>query len=150
MQVYQAPLRDMRFVLHELHGLDRITALPAFAEATGDVVDGVLDEAARMAEEVILPLNASGDLEGCALPELIAQADLAASADTAAEVATSWDAIKKTEKQRESATDGIALGQPALALAAKLVSRSTRASSWTPSARTTWARALRQASGRAS
>ncbi|WP_237481091.1 acyl-CoA dehydrogenase C-terminal domain-containing protein [Lichenibacterium dinghuense] len=67
MQVYRAPLRDMRFVLHELHGLDRITALPAFADATGDVVDGVLDEAARMAEEVILPLNASGDLEGCAL-----------------------------------------------------------------------------------
>ena len=67
MQVYEAPLRDMRFVLHELHGLDRITALPPFAEATGDVVDGVLDEAARLAAEVILPLNASGDREGCAL-----------------------------------------------------------------------------------
>lgn len=38
-----------------------------------------------------------------------------------------WDAIKKAEKQRESVTDGIALGQPALALAAKLVSRSARA-----------------------
>ena len=67
MQVYQAPLRDMRFVLHELHGLERITALPAYAEATEDVVDGVLAEAARMAQEVILPLNASGDLEGCSL-----------------------------------------------------------------------------------
>ena len=67
MQVYEAPLRDMRFVLHELHGLDRINALPAFAEATPDVVDGVLEEAARLTAEVILPLNASGDLEGCAL-----------------------------------------------------------------------------------
>ena len=67
MQVYQAPLRDMRFVLHELHGLARINALPAYAEATEDVVDGVLDEAARMAQEVILPLNASGDVEGCRL-----------------------------------------------------------------------------------
>ncbi len=38
-----------------------------------------------------------------------------------------WDAIKKAEKRRESVTDGIALGQPALALAAKLVSRSSRA-----------------------
>jgi len=38
-----------------------------------------------------------------------------------------WDEIKKAEKQRESATDGIAMGQPALALAAKLVSRSARA-----------------------
>ena len=67
MQVYEAPLRDMRFVLHELHGLDRIVALPAFAEATADVVDGVLAEAARLTAEVILPLNASGDLEGCTL-----------------------------------------------------------------------------------
>ena len=67
MQVYEAPLRDMRFVLHELHGLDRITALPAYAEATPDVVDGVLDEAARLTKEVILPLNAPGDLEGCRL-----------------------------------------------------------------------------------
>ncbi len=67
MQVYEAPLRDMRFVLHELHGLERITALPAYAEATADVIDGVLDEAARLTQEVILPLNASGDLEGCRL-----------------------------------------------------------------------------------
>ena len=67
MQVYEAPLRDMRFVLHELHGLDRIVALPPFAEATPDVVDGVLEEAARLTAEVILPLNASGDLEGCTL-----------------------------------------------------------------------------------
>ena len=65
MQVYDAPLRDMRFVLHELHGLERITALPAFADATADVVDGVLDEAARLTTEVILPLNAPGDREGC-------------------------------------------------------------------------------------
>jgi len=40
---------------------------------------------------------------------------------------TNWDAIKQAEKQRESVTDGIAMGQPALALAAKLVSRSSRA-----------------------
>jgi XTP/dITP diphosphohydrolase len=49
-----------------------------------------------------------------------------ARADSASDVATSWDAIKKAEKQRESVTDGIAMGQPALALAAKLVSRSER------------------------
>ncbi|MGI3899768.1 MAG: acyl-CoA dehydrogenase C-terminal domain-containing protein [Janthinobacterium lividum] len=67
MQVYEAPLRDMRFVLHELHGLERINALPAYAEATADVIDGVLDEAARLTQEVVLPLNASGDLEGCRL-----------------------------------------------------------------------------------
>ena len=48
-------------------------------------------------------------------------------ADTAAEVAANWEDIKRAEKQRESATDGIALGQPALALTAKLVSRADKA-----------------------
>jgi alkylation response protein AidB-like acyl-CoA dehydrogenase len=52
-------------VLHELHGLERLTALPAFAEAGADVIDSVLDEAARLTRDVILPLNAPGDLEGC-------------------------------------------------------------------------------------
>ena len=46
---------------------------------------------------------------------------------SAAQQQTNWDAIKKAEKQRKSVTDGIAMGQPALALAAKLVSRSERA-----------------------
>ncbi len=46
---------------------------------------------------------------------------------TAGDQQVSWDAIKKAEKQRESVTDGIAMGQPALALAAKLVSRAERA-----------------------
>ena len=68
MQVYEAPLRDMRFVLHELHGLDRLATLPAFAEVLSeDVVDGVLEEAGKVTSEVILPLNASGDIEGCTL-----------------------------------------------------------------------------------
>ncbi|MDQ1740402.1 MAG: nucleoside triphosphate diphosphatase [Pseudonocardiales bacterium] len=48
-------------------------------------------------------------------------------ADSAAVVATNWEAIKQAEKQRNSVTDGIAMQQPALALAAKLVSRSSRA-----------------------
>jgi XTP/dITP diphosphohydrolase len=47
-------------------------------------------------------------------------------ADSASDVATNWEAIKKAEKRRESVTDGIAMGQPALALAAQLVSRSER------------------------
>ncbi len=67
MQTYDAPLRDMRFVLHELHGLDRLTALPAFAELDAGTVDLVLEEARRLAAEVLLPLNASGDQEGCVI-----------------------------------------------------------------------------------
>ncbi|NPD66675.1 acyl-CoA dehydrogenase [Lichenicola cladoniae] len=65
MQTYNAPLRDMRFVLHELHGLDALTSLPYFADLNAETVDLVLEEASRIATEVLLPLNASGDAEGC-------------------------------------------------------------------------------------
>ncbi|MGK6357119.1 acyl-CoA dehydrogenase C-terminal domain-containing protein [Sphingomonas sp. DT-207] len=67
MQVYTAPLRDMRFVLHELFDEREFGGIEAFAEFTPDLVDAVLEEAARMAQEVLLPLNASGDIEGCTL-----------------------------------------------------------------------------------
>jgi XTP/dITP diphosphohydrolase len=46
---------------------------------------------------------------------------------SAAEVNANWDAIKQAEKQRESATDGVPIGQPALALSAKLLSRANKA-----------------------
>jgi XTP/dITP diphosphohydrolase len=49
------------------------------------------------------------------------------TADSADQVSANWDEIKKAEKQRTSATDGIPMGQPALALAAKLISRSGKA-----------------------
>ena len=65
MQTYEAPLRDMRFVLHELHDFAGLAALPAFRELDAETVDSVLEEAGRLATEVLLPLNASGDLEGC-------------------------------------------------------------------------------------
>ena len=67
MQVYTAPLRDMRFVLHELFADDQFANLKAFEEFTPDLYDAVLDEAAKMAQDVLLPLNASGDAEGCRL-----------------------------------------------------------------------------------
>ena len=67
MQTYNAPLRDMRFVLHELHGLEKLNAFPKYADFTPDVVDSVLEEAAKIASEVLLPLNATGDQEGCVL-----------------------------------------------------------------------------------
>lgn len=67
MQVYTAPIRDMRFVLHELFADDQFANLPAHADFTPDLLDAVLEEGARMAQEVLLPLNASGDLEGCRL-----------------------------------------------------------------------------------
>lgn len=65
MQVYDAPLRDMRFVLNELHQDDGFGDIPALAEFTPDLTSAILEEAARFCREVLLPLNRSGDEEGC-------------------------------------------------------------------------------------
>ena len=67
MATYQAPLRDMRFVLHELLGAEQaFAALPGFEETTRDLIDPVLEEAAKLCENVMFPLNRIGDQEGCA------------------------------------------------------------------------------------
>ena len=65
MQTYKAPLRDMRFVLHELYGTRELSETLGFEDVSEDLADTILEEAAKMAEEVVFPLNASGDLEGC-------------------------------------------------------------------------------------
>ena len=67
MASYKAPLRDMRFVLFELMGGDDIASLPGYEEFTRDLIDPVLEEAAKVCEEVLHPLNRSGDEEGCTL-----------------------------------------------------------------------------------
>ena len=64
MSAYVAPLKDMRFVLHELAGLAQVAKLPGYAEATPDTVDAILEEAAKFANGVLDPLNRSGDEEG--------------------------------------------------------------------------------------
>src|SRR5690606_31243750 len=64
MSDYAAPLADMRFVIHELIGLERINALPPFAEDTPELVDQVLQEAGRFGAEVLAPLNRVGDTHG--------------------------------------------------------------------------------------
>ena len=65
MPAYQAPLRDMRFLLYELHGADALAGLPGYEEATRDLLDSVLDAAATFTAEKLLPLNRTGDEEGC-------------------------------------------------------------------------------------
>ncbi len=65
MTVYSAPVDDMRFVLNELLGAESLSELPGYEEATPDLVDAVLGEAGKLCEEVLLPLNRSGDEEGC-------------------------------------------------------------------------------------
>ena len=65
MPTYRAPLDDIRFVLHDVHGVARLAELPGFEDATPDMVDAVLAEGAKVCEEVLFPVNQSGDAEGC-------------------------------------------------------------------------------------
>jgi 3-(methylthio)propanoyl-CoA dehydrogenase len=64
MSEYFAPLKEMRFVMQELAGLDQVVALPGCEEASPDVVDAILEEAARFSGEVLSPLNRVGDRDG--------------------------------------------------------------------------------------
>jgi alkylation response protein AidB-like acyl-CoA dehydrogenase len=62
---YAAPLDDMRFVLRHLAGLPEIATFAGFEEADPELVEAILTEAARFASEVLAPLNATGDRQGC-------------------------------------------------------------------------------------
>lgn len=64
MSSYNAPIRDMQFVMQELAGLDAVSALPGCEDASADLVDAVLEEANKFASGVIAPLNWTGDQEG--------------------------------------------------------------------------------------
>jgi 3-(methylthio)propanoyl-CoA dehydrogenase len=67
MSTYIAPLRDMRFVMTELAGLGELSSLPGFEEVTPELAEAVLDEAAKLATEVLAPLNKPGDEQGARL-----------------------------------------------------------------------------------
>ena len=64
MSNYNAPIRDMQFVMRELAGLDAVAALPGCEDASPDVVDAILEEAGKFAGGVLAPLNWTGDQEG--------------------------------------------------------------------------------------
>ena len=67
MSDYRAPVKDMRFVMDELAGFKELSQLPGYEDATPDLADAVLEEAAKFAGEVLAPLNRIGDKEGCKL-----------------------------------------------------------------------------------
>ncbi|HWS62124.1 MAG TPA: acyl-CoA dehydrogenase C-terminal domain-containing protein [Steroidobacteraceae bacterium] len=67
MTTYIAPVRDMQFVIRELAGLERLNALPGYEEVTLELADAVLEEAAKLASEVLAPLNKTGDEQGASL-----------------------------------------------------------------------------------
>jgi len=64
---YKAPVRDYQFLFDDVFQLTQYSDLKGFEEASPDVLSAILEEAAKFAEEVVAPLNASGDKEGCTL-----------------------------------------------------------------------------------
>jgi alkylation response protein AidB-like acyl-CoA dehydrogenase len=65
MPIYKAPVSDTVFLLSDVFDYARYANAPGFSEAPIDVVEAVLTEGAKFVEEVIQPLNRTGDIEGC-------------------------------------------------------------------------------------
>src|SRR5688572_11855681 len=64
MNGYTAPIQDMRFLLEAVVGLDEVRRLPGYEEATPDLLEAVLEEAGKLASQVLAPLNQPGDRQG--------------------------------------------------------------------------------------
>ncbi len=70
MPSYTPPLRDMQFVMHEvLKVTEDLKSMPRYADVDADTVNAVLEEAGKFATEVLLPLNAVGDEQGCKIDQ---------------------------------------------------------------------------------
>jgi alkylation response protein AidB-like acyl-CoA dehydrogenase len=68
MTGYRAPIQDMQFVLHEVQGAETLFAsMEGTAEVSRDLMDAVLESAAKVAQEILAPINRAGDEEGCRL-----------------------------------------------------------------------------------
>ena len=62
---YRAPVRDQRFVLHDVLNITQYSDLPGFADADADTIDAILEEGGKFCEGVLAPLSHVGDVEGC-------------------------------------------------------------------------------------
>ncbi len=65
MASYSAPLREINFALNDVLKVGRLNALPAFADATPETLSGLIEEAAKLIQDKLAPLNASSDAQGC-------------------------------------------------------------------------------------
>ncbi|WP_300584988.1 acyl-CoA dehydrogenase C-terminal domain-containing protein [Marivita sp.] len=66
MPSYTAPLKDMQFILHDVLNASE-QDIPGYAELDRDFTGAVIEEAGKLASDVLMPLNAVGDTEGCVL-----------------------------------------------------------------------------------
>ncbi len=65
MPIFKSPTRDSRFVINEVLKLESYGNLPGFENSGADIVDTVVEELGKFVNEVVAPLNLSGDQEGC-------------------------------------------------------------------------------------
>ena len=65
MPIYRAPVEDYRFLLHEFLETEKHRDVPGFEELSPDLIDDILTNAGKVCEDVLQPLNQSGDAEGC-------------------------------------------------------------------------------------
>lgn len=66
MQQYQAPLEDMRFLLHEVFQAETfLTSLPGLEDLSAELLDAILEEVAKISGDLLSPLNQIGDRQGC-------------------------------------------------------------------------------------
>jgi acyl-CoA dehydrogenase len=65
MPTYKAPVDDVQFLLNDVFHMERYGNLPGFSDISPDTLTAILEEAAKLAEEVVQPLNRVGDIEGC-------------------------------------------------------------------------------------
>jgi alkylation response protein AidB-like acyl-CoA dehydrogenase len=69
MPEYKAPIRDIKFVMHELLDCNKHYQELGYSDASEDMVDAILSEAAKFTEQVIAPINQIGDQQGCTLTD---------------------------------------------------------------------------------
>ena len=65
MPVYKTPIENMKFVLHDVLGAESLTQFDGYGDATADMMNQILEGGAQICEDVLFPLNQSGDKEGC-------------------------------------------------------------------------------------
>src|SRR5205085_8739900 len=63
--IYKAPVEETLFLLTDVFQIGRYNNLPGFADASPDLIEAILGEAAKLCEEVVQPLNRTSDMEGC-------------------------------------------------------------------------------------
>jgi alkylation response protein AidB-like acyl-CoA dehydrogenase len=65
LPTYKAPVEEVLFLLNDVFQIARYNNLPGFSDASPDLLEAILSEAGKLAEEVVAPLNRSGDEQGC-------------------------------------------------------------------------------------